>query len=531
MMRTSAAEDAGDVPVGRCGRGVAASVLLPVLGAMAAECDLWGHLAVGLYTAAALLTGARLAAVVGKVLKAVLSYPWALTAVVVLTTGALPAGRRCLDTQAEPRATDAGSAVDTGAGASDLAGVRAGDRIGVAALILMRALLRVLAHWARLGATASLLTAATRAQDSLVAAGAVALHVASSLQLLPDTPRACLRYLQYAFLLRTGRTWDVLPGMLFLLASSAASHALRPTQRQRLLRSALVALLCSAASADTRAGLVQLAEDCTAFAGACAAALSGSLRMAVPALRDTARRLLAEVPGTGRGHPAVLRGLVAFSQLVPSPGASMALGALLCCPATAATVAICLQAASAARWVVPVLILCSAQTAFVELTRFAAALASGAYSGPAASPMHALRLILSCDGTWAASAALLAVQLLDAAQAAVQAAADKTLGSVRPGYWGWVVLVACIIVDVVGMLSMFIPPLEALDVAYAPVAFLVVKFLVGGWVSPAMVAAKELLPFTDWVPAAIAAWFRAYPEHVLSLASLAGLVPGLSLEE
>lgn len=69
-------------------------------------------------------------------------------------------------------------------------------------------------------------------------------------------------------------------------------------------------------------------------------------------------------------------------------------------------------------------------------------------------------------------------------------------------------LSSCIIMDIIGMISYFIPAIgEAIDIVWAPIsAFIFYKWFrssIGTFVA----AAEEIIPFTDFIPTFTLAYF------------------------
>lgn len=69
-------------------------------------------------------------------------------------------------------------------------------------------------------------------------------------------------------------------------------------------------------------------------------------------------------------------------------------------------------------------------------------------------------------------------------------------------------LLVCIVIDLIGTSSELIPILgEVTDVAWAPIAALILRSLYGSNVVLALEFAEEILPFTDILPLATICWF------------------------
>ena len=71
-------------------------------------------------------------------------------------------------------------------------------------------------------------------------------------------------------------------------------------------------------------------------------------------------------------------------------------------------------------------------------------------------------------------------------------------------------LFASIVIDGVGMLSMFFGVTESLDVVYAPLSAILIYLLYGEALPAVLGFFEEILPFTDWIPSATLAWLYVY---------------------
>mmetsp|Transcript_90961 Transcript_90961/g.241596 ORF Transcript_90961/g.241596 Transcript_90961/m.241596 type:complete len:125 (-) Transcript_90961:71-445(-) len=88
-------------------------------------------------------------------------------------------------------------------------------------------------------------------------------------------------------------------------------------------------------------------------------------------------------------------------------------------------------------------------------------------------------------------------------------------------------LVVSLIVDVVGMMSFLILLSgQMTDMLWAPLSGLFLHFFFGSFLMTSLGCVEELLPFTDLVPSASAAWALAHCESLGPLRKALGICRG-----
>lgn len=130
------------------------------------------------------------------------------------------------------------------------------------------------------------------------------------------------------------------------------------------------------------------------------------------------------------------------------------------------------------------------------------------------------RYLANCEGT---PAIIAAVRTLEGILAiAAQGSRIGGVGSSNIDNIEYIRLAACIAVDICGSASFFFPPLELLDVFFAPIAAFVTWLSVGGTWAPALVGIKELLIFTDIIPVSTISFIMQNP-HIVGEMYLKGI--------
>jgi len=88
----------------------------------------------------------------------------------------------------------------------------------------------------------------------------------------------------------------------------------------------------------------------------------------------------------------------------------------------------------------------------------------------------------------------------------------------------WMLLLACIIVDIIGMCSYLILLLgEVVDLWWAPLCGFFLQYMFGSMLMTSFGAIEEVLPLTDLVPTATICWCLTYMEDLQKVRNFLGL--------